>query len=121
MDDIASRITLLRRLFCGRTDIYGTYDPATKRSWQVKGTVMDSVIAQHVRGIRPLGIYPLMTDVVRFGSLILTCPTKRPSRDLCVRSKHVDFTPMWSAANRKGITAGSFLISRRPQHWSVGI
>ena len=55
----AEKITLFRSLFTGRTDVYGTYDPATGRSWQVKKPVTDKTILSHLKGIQPYGAYLL--------------------------------------------------------------
>lgn len=53
------KLALFRRLFTGRTDAYGTYDPKTARVWQVKEPVTDAVLLAHLRGERPFGFYLL--------------------------------------------------------------
>jgi hypothetical protein len=58
----AERIQLFRSCFRGLAHVYGTYDPATGRVWQVKATVTDQVIRNHLEGRRPYGVYLLDGD-----------------------------------------------------------
>jgi hypothetical protein len=58
----AERIQLFRNRFSGLTHVYGTYDPATGRAWQVKAPVTDQVIRDHLEGRRPYGVYLLNGD-----------------------------------------------------------
>jgi hypothetical protein len=62
------KITIFRSCFTGRDDIYGTYDPATSRAWQVKGPVTDKVLLRHLQGIQPYGVYLLCGD--RTGAVV---------------------------------------------------
>jgi hypothetical protein len=54
-----NQILMFRSIFTGRSDVYGTYDPATRRTWQVKQSVTDRVIRDHLEGRRPFGVYLL--------------------------------------------------------------
>lgn len=57
------KIAIFKDLFCrGRQDIYGSYDPKTGRSFQVKKPVTDQVILTHLKGQRPFGSYMLKGD-----------------------------------------------------------
>jgi len=58
----SQKVQLYRRLFIGRTDAYGTYDPKTARVWQVKGPVTDAVLLAHLCGQQPYGFYLLDGD-----------------------------------------------------------
>ena len=53
------KIDLFMRCFRGRTDVYGTWDPATGKAWQVKEPVTRKVILAHLKGKRPFGVYLL--------------------------------------------------------------
>ena len=53
------KIKLFRKRFTGLQNIYGTYDPKTGRSWQVKQPVTDRVILHHLQGRQPYGVYLL--------------------------------------------------------------
>ena len=59
------KVAVYRTCFSGRPDVYGTYDPATGRAWQVKQPVTDTVILAHLQGKRPYGIYLLVNDRIR--------------------------------------------------------
>ncbi|MFC1737317.1 hypothetical protein ACFL1X_14490 [Candidatus Hydrogenedentota bacterium] len=61
----ARKIELFRNLFSGLTNVYGTYDPVSGRSWQVKAPVTDEVVYRHLKGIRPHGVYLLMKNRTR--------------------------------------------------------
>lgn len=62
MRSTMEKLSLFRRCFIGRKDVYGTYDPATGRVRQVKGPVTDAVLKDHLRGKTPYGFYMLMGD-----------------------------------------------------------
>jgi len=55
----AEKVTLFRSLFVGRTDVFGTFDPANGRSWQIKKPVTDETILSHLKGKQPYGVYLL--------------------------------------------------------------
>lgn len=63
--DTDSKIRIFRECFTGRTDVYGTYDPATGRTWQVKAPVTDRVLLDHLIGRKPYGVYLLVGDRTR--------------------------------------------------------
>jgi hypothetical protein len=56
------QVILFRSVFTGRSDVYGTYDPQARRSWQVKRPVTDQVIRDHLEGRVPYGVYLLDQD-----------------------------------------------------------
>ncbi|MBT3379375.1 MAG: hypothetical protein HN742_26485 [Lentisphaerae bacterium] len=58
----SEKLELFRRLFTGRADAYGTYDPKTARVWQVKEPVTEAVLLAHLRGQQPYGLYLLGGD-----------------------------------------------------------
>jgi len=53
------KLTLFKNTFGGLSHVYGTYDPETGRSWQVKEPVTNNVIFRHLSGIQPFGVYLL--------------------------------------------------------------
>ena len=59
------KVRLFRRFFSGLRHVYGTYDPGTGRSWQVKAEVTDQVILEHLTGRRSYGVYLLTDDADR--------------------------------------------------------
>lgn len=58
----SDKIDIFMRLFAGRTDVYGSYDPDSGKSWQVKEPVDRSVIRKHLCGHRSFGLYPLVGE-----------------------------------------------------------
>ena len=61
----SDKIRIFRNLFFGLPDVYGTYDPATGRSWQVKKAVTNDTILAHFKGKHPYGVYLLDGDRTR--------------------------------------------------------
>lgn len=59
------KINIFKSLFHGMTNVYGSYDIQTGRSYQVKKPVTDRVILNHLQGKRPYGVYLLMKDKIR--------------------------------------------------------
>lgn len=55
----AEKVDLFRACFPGLDHVYGTYDLASGRSWQVKQPVTDEVIVDHIMGRKPFGRYLL--------------------------------------------------------------
>ena len=53
------KVRLFRARFAGLDHVYGTYDPNSGRSWQVKKPVTDEVVLNHLMGRKPLGLYLL--------------------------------------------------------------
>ena len=56
------KLSLFKRRFSGLRNTFGTYDPKTGRSWQVKRPVTDGVFLDHLKGRRPYGVYLLTGD-----------------------------------------------------------
>ena len=56
---VVDKIAIFRACFSGLKHVYGTYDPSTGRSWQVKSPVTDGVVLRHLNGIQPYGVYLL--------------------------------------------------------------
>ncbi len=63
--DTAAKMQLFRARFSGLQDVYGTYDPASGRAWQVKKPVTDEVLLKHLTGRQPYGVYLLTGDRTR--------------------------------------------------------
>jgi len=59
------KLKIFRKMFTGLPNVYGTYDPETGRSRQVKKTVTDCVFLDHLLGRTPYGIYLLNSDKTR--------------------------------------------------------
>jgi hypothetical protein len=65
MNDIEKKVKVFRRLFTGLPHAYGTYDPNSGRSEQMKAPITDMVLADHIKGKQPYGVYLLAHDKTR--------------------------------------------------------
>jgi hypothetical protein len=63
--ETAEKIAIYRKLFTGLLHVYGTYDPGTGHTRQVKAPVTDRVVYDHLKGYRPYGVYLLVEDRTR--------------------------------------------------------
>ena len=61
----AEKVKIFRNLFSGVLDAYGTYNPVSGDSWQVKAPVTDKVLLDHLTGRHPYGVYLLIEDRTR--------------------------------------------------------
>jgi len=61
----ADKIALFLSFFSGLENVYGTYDPETGRSWQVKKPVANDTILAHLQGKHPYGVYLLDQGCIR--------------------------------------------------------
>lgn len=61
----ADKIALFLSFFSGLKNVYGTYDPETGCSWQVKKPVTNDIILAHLQGKRPYGVYLLEQDRIK--------------------------------------------------------
>jgi len=61
----ANKVALFRAYFSGLSNVFGTYDPDTGRTWQLKAPVTNEVILSHLKGERPYGVYLLDGDRIR--------------------------------------------------------
>lgn len=59
------KVDLFRSFFSGLPHVYGTYDPHSGRSWQVKNPVTTETILAHLKGKRHYGVYLLVEDIIR--------------------------------------------------------
>jgi hypothetical protein len=59
------KIKLFREFFSGLTHAYGTRDSGTGRCWQVKAPVTDKTVLDHLKGLRPYGVYLLTGNRTR--------------------------------------------------------
>ena len=65
MRSTADKLKIFGRIFTGLTNVYGTYDPRTGRSRQVKKPVSNRVFLDHLLGLAPYGIYLLNDNKTR--------------------------------------------------------
>lgn len=79
----ASELAQFRSLFTGRADVFGTYDLQTGAVRQVKAPVTDAVLAAHLAGKQPYGVYLLNGDRTAAAVVDFDTPDLNPVVD-CV-------------------------------------
>jgi hypothetical protein len=112
----AVKLRLFAERFSGLQDVYGTYDPATGRAYQVKEPVTDAVFLAHLSGKKPYGVYLLTGDVTRAIVADFDAEDLPPPLDFIAAAKHYGIAcylerskskgyHVWGFADRNGITA----------------
>ena len=98
-DDKVKRI---RSLFSGRTDVCGTCDPHSGRSWVVKEPVTDKVILDHLTGRKPLGVFLLVKNKTRAIAVDFDTKNKIPPMEFVAQAKHYGFSSYIERSKSKG-------------------
>ena len=104
-----SKVRLFRECFSGLPHIYGTYDHASGRSWQVKRPVTDEVVLRHLTGKEFLGIYLLTGHVTRAVVADFDRDDATAPLDFVVRAGHYGLSAYIEVSKRKGFHAWMFL------------
>ena len=104
------QVVLFSRLFTGRTDVYGTYDPATKRVRQIKAPVTNRVIADHLLGRRPYGVYLLQGEIVSAAAVDFDQEEGRPPAEFVRRMANVGIPAYIERSKSKGYHAWVFFV-----------
>lgn len=96
------KIALFQKRFHGLEHIYGTYDPASGRSWQVKAAVTRDVILDHLQGCHPFGVYLLVDD--RTHALVADFDQEDPlpPYEFVLRCRHYGVPAYVERSKRKG-------------------
>jgi hypothetical protein len=101
-------VRLFRERFSGQPDIYGTYDPQTGRSWQVKAPVTDEVVLDHLQGKRPYGVYLLLGDLTRAAVVDFDVAEFGPVLECVGRAQHYEVAMHIERSKSKGFHVWSF-------------
>jgi len=102
------KLALFARFFTGRTDVYGSYDPSSGRSYQVKAPVTRGVLMAHLRNQRPYGVYLLVEDRTR--ALAVDFDNDDPSQpmEFIAAAKHYGIPAYIERRKSKGYHAWIF-------------
>jgi hypothetical protein len=103
-------VSLFGRLFSGRRDVYGTYDPATKQAWQVKAPVTRRVVMDHLLGRRPYGVYLLQGDSVAAAAVDFDQEDTRAPAEFVRRMAAVGIAAYIERSKSKGYHVWVFLV-----------
>jgi len=98
----AEKLALFRQCFTGRTDVYGTYDPRSGKTWLVKAPVTDAVLLAHLKGERPYGVYPLVGKLTRLIAADFDSQDRGPPKALVDRAKHYGLQAYIERSKSKG-------------------
>ena len=98
----AEKIAIFKSYFCGLTEVYGTYDPASGRTCQVKAPVTDAVILAHLAGRKPYGVYLLVKDRTRAIAVDFDTNDTLGPVDFVARAKHYRISAYVERSKSKG-------------------
>jgi TOTE conflict system, Archaeo-Eukaryotic Primase domain len=98
----AQKVALFRTCFSGLTDVYGTYDPANGRSWQVKRPVTFTTILEHLQGKCPYGVYLLAGDRTRAIVADFDDADATPPVELINKARHYRLPAYLETSKSKG-------------------
>lgn len=106
---LPNKRALFRSLFSGHDAVYGTYDPRTGKSWQVKSPVTDEVIADHLQGRRPFGVYLLTADSTKAAVADFDTHDAWPAVEFTRRAQHYNISAYIERSKSKGYHVWTFL------------
>jgi len=98
----SDKIKLFREFFTGLDHVYGTFDPQSGQSWQVKKPVTDQVILRHLTGRRPYGVYLLVGDQTRAVIVDFDHDDAMPPLDFVAAATHYDIPAYIERSKSKG-------------------
>ena len=97
------KIALFRGRFVGGlTHVYGSYDPSSGRTFQVKRAITDDTIYQHLKGIAPLGLYLLVGSRTRMVVIDFDREDANPPLEFVAHAKHYDIPSYIEISKSKG-------------------
>lgn len=103
------KLDLFRACFSGLGHVYGTYDPRTGRTRQVKDAVTDDVLLRHLQGREPYGVYLLVGDQTRAIVADFDHDDTGPVMKFIQRARSVGVSAYPERSKRKGWHAWVFL------------
>ena len=108
----SEKIGIFRSLFSGLTHVYGTYDPVSRRAGQVKETVTDTVIHDHLVGRKPYGVYLLMENRTCAAAVDFDTEDRITPLEFVSHAKHYDVASYIERSKSKGYHVWSFFDGR---------
>ncbi len=103
------KIRLFRECFSGLPHVYGTYDPASGRSWQVKRAVTDEVVLRHLTGKEPCGVYLLIGHVTRAVVADFDQDDAMAPWEFVMKAEHYGLSAYIEVSKKKGFHVWTFL------------
>ena len=109
------KVSLFRSFFTGLADVYGTYDPKTGKSWQVKKRVTDQIILSHLKGLRPYGVYLLDGCRTRALAVDFDTPDPFPPVEFINAARHYQLPAYLEKSKSKGFHVWIFFAGNGVQ------
>lgn len=107
----AEKIELFKAFFSGLDNVFGTYDPETGRSWQVKQPVTYDTFLAHLLGRRPYGVYLLMDGLTRAIVADFDKDDALPPVDYLNKAKHYGLPAYLETSKSKGFHVWMFFTT----------
>jgi hypothetical protein len=104
------QVGLFWSCFAGRVDVYGTYDPVTKQAWQVKAPVTERVVADHLLGRKPYGVYLLRGETIVIGAVDFDHEDTKPPAEFVCRMAEVGIPAYIERSKSKGYHVWVFFV-----------
>ena len=104
----AEKLRLFRSLFSGLEHVYGTYDSASGRAYQVKERVTDAVLLAHLKGTQPYGVYLLTGEVTRAVVADFDTEDLAPPLDVIAGARHYGISCYLESSKSRGYHVWSF-------------
>jgi hypothetical protein len=98
----AEKLSLFGSFFTGQENAYGTYDPATGRSRQVKELVTEKVFKAHLTGRKPYGVFLLVKDQTRAIAVDFDTEETLGPKDFVDKAKHYGISAHVERSKSKG-------------------
>ena len=108
------KLRIYRSFFTGRTDVYGSYNPLSGRSFQVKKPVTDEVLLAHLKGRKPYGIYLLVKDRASATAVDFDSHDQRLPVDFLSRAQHYQLDGCLEVSKSKGYHVWIFFADLIP-------
>jgi len=99
---IKEKIALFKHYFTGLTHLYGTYDPVSGETHQVKAPVTDNVIFKHLIGRQPYGVYLLVKNRTRALAVDFDDDSIFYPMEFIARAKHYSILAYIEKSKSKG-------------------
>ncbi|MDA3787232.1 MAG: hypothetical protein PF503_01850 [Desulfobacula sp.] len=98
----AEKIAIFFDRLVARTDVYGTYDPETGKTFQRKESVTKQVIIDHLQGKKPYGMYMLVKDKTTVLVIDFDDHDKNPPVKFINQAKHYNIPAYLEVSKSKG-------------------
>jgi len=114
-----AKIKIFQDLFRGSSEAYGTYDPKTKKYRQIKKSVTDQVIYNHLSGKQPYGFYLLLKDQTNVGVIDLDRDEPESVLGIFARATHYQLPCIVEISKSKGYHLWFFFEQGGTKAWKV--